>query len=214
MADPLRLIVGLGNPGRGYARTRHNAGFWFAARLAETLRAEFRNEPKFQAEVASVRPPGGGDCRIAMPQTYMNRSGASIGAIARFYRIAPSEILVAHDELDLKPGTVRLKYGGGTAGHNGLNDIAAEIGTGEFWRLRLGIGHPRDGILTEQEVADYVLHRPQAGEQPLIDEAIVRALAVWPRLVSGETERAMHELHTRPRADPSEPISGTGKESN
>ena len=213
MANPLRLIVGLGNPGREYAHTRHNAGFWFAARLAEMLRAEFRNEPKFRADVASVRTPGGGDCRIATPQTYMNRSGASIGAIARFYRIAPSEIVVAHDELDLKPGTVKLKYGGGTAGHNGLNDIAAEIGTGEFWRLRLGIGHPRDGALTEQDVADYVLHPPLGGEQALIDDAIVRALAVLPRLISGETERAMHELHTKPRADPPERFPGTGKES-
>jgi len=205
MANPLRLIVGLGNPGRDYAKTRHNAGFWFAERLAELLRIDFRNEAKFHAVVASA-----GDCRIAMPQTFMNRSGLAVGALARFYRVPPTEILVAHDELDMKPGAVKLKHGGGTAGHNGLKDIAAEIGTGDFWRLRIGIGHPRDGVLTEQEVADYVLHPPRSEEKPLIDDAITRALAVWPRLEAGETERAMHELHTKPRDVSPEPLSGEG----
>jgi peptidyl-tRNA hydrolase, PTH1 family len=211
MANPLRLIVGLGNPGRDYAKTRHNAGFWFAERLAELLRIDFHNEAKFHAAVASAGVPGAGDCRIAMPQTFMNRSGLAVGALARFYRVAPSEILVAHDELDMKPGTVKLKHGGGTAGHNGLKDIAAEIGIGDFWRLRIGIGHPRDGVLTEQEVADYVLHPPRSEEKPLIDDAITRALAVWPRLESGDTERAMHELHTKPRPASPEPSSGEGR---
>jgi peptidyl-tRNA hydrolase, PTH1 family len=207
MANPLRMIVGLGNPGGDYAKTRHNAGFWYAERLAELLRIEFRNEPKFHALVASTRIATG-DYRIAMPQTFMNRSGMAVGALARFYRVLPAEILVVHDELDMKPGAIKLKHGGGTAGHNGLRDIAAEIGTGDFWRLRIGIGHPRDGALTEQEVADYVLHAPRSEEKPLIDDAIARALAVWPRLESGEIERAMHELHTKPREGSPEPASG------
>jgi PTH1 family peptidyl-tRNA hydrolase len=209
MANPLRIIIGLGNPGRDYAKTRHNAGFWFAERLAESLRIDFRNEPKFHATVASARIATG-DYRIAMPQTFMNRSGTAVGALARFYRVAPAEILVVHDELDMKPGSIKLKHGGGTAGHNGLKDIAMEMGTGDFWRLRIGIGHPRDGALTEQEVADYVLHAPRPEEKPLIDDAIARALAVWPRLESGDTERAMHELHTKPRDASPEPPSGEG----
>ena len=134
-----------------------------------------------------------------MPQTFMNRSGLAVAALARFYRVAPAEILVAHDELDLKPGVVKLKQGGGNAGHNGLKDIAAALGSGDFWRLRIGIGHPRDGALSEQEVADYVLHPPRGEERLLIDDAIARALAIWPWLARGETERAMHELHTAPR---------------
>jgi peptidyl-tRNA hydrolase, PTH1 family len=196
MANPLRLIVGLGNPGREYAATRHNAGAWLADELARRRSASFGAQAKFHALVAE------GDPRIAVPQTFMNRSGLAVGALARFYRIAPAEILVAHDELDLKPGVVKLKLGGGFAGHNGLKDIAAAIGTGEFWRLRIGIGHPRDGALSEQEVADYVLHPPSAAEQAAIDDALVRALQIWPRLAAGEMERAMHELHTRADGDP------------
>ncbi|HKW80057.1 MAG TPA: aminoacyl-tRNA hydrolase [Casimicrobiaceae bacterium] len=195
MAHPFRLIVGLGNPGREYQDTRHNAGFWWLERLAALLGATLRAESRFQALVAPVKSSAA-DLRLAMPQTFMNRSGVAVGSLARFYRVAPGEMLVAHDELDLKPGTVKLKQGGGTAGHNGLRDIAAALGGGEFWRLRIGIGHPRDGALSEQEVADYVLHRPRDDEQRSIDDAIARALAVWPRLALGETERAMHELHT------------------
>jgi PTH1 family peptidyl-tRNA hydrolase len=136
-----------------------------------------------------------------MPQTFMNRSGLAVASLARFYRVAPAEILVAHDELDLKPGVVKLKQGGGNAGHNGLKDIAAALGSGDFWRLRLGIGHPRDGALSEQEVADYVLHPPPGDERLLIEDAIARALAIT-RVARGETERAMHELHTAPRPPP------------
>jgi PTH1 family peptidyl-tRNA hydrolase len=132
----------------------------------------------------------------------MNESGFAVAALARFYRIASAEILVAYDELDLKPGSVKLKFGGGSAGHNGLKDVIAQLGTGDCWRLRIGIGHPRDAELTEQEVVDYVLHPPRAAESAVIDDAIVRALAVWPRLAAGDMERAMHELHTR--AQPSE----------
>jgi peptidyl-tRNA hydrolase, PTH1 family len=195
MAHALRLIVGLGNPGREYAPTRHNAGAWFVERLAATLRVEFRAEAKFQALVAHARIVGA-DLRLVLPQTFMNRSGTTVAAMARFYRIAVSEMLVAHDELDLKPGTVKFKLDGGNAGHNGLKDITAELGTAAFWRLRIGIGHPRDGALSQQEVADYVLQPPRGADQASIDDAVTRALAVWPRLAVGETERAMHELHT------------------
>ena len=201
MAHSFRLIVGLGNPGREYQETRHNAGFWWIERLAGTVQASFRPESKFQAQVAAARG-GDGDLRLAMPQTFMNRSGVAVAALARFYRVVPAEILVAHDELDLKPGVVKLKQGGGNAGHNGLKDVAAALGSGDFWRLRLGIGHPRDGALSEQEVADYVLHPPPGDERLLIEDAIARALAIWPWLARGETERAMHELHTVPRPPP------------
>ncbi len=198
IAHALRLIVGLGNPGREYAQTRHNAGFWWIERLAGTLPASFCTESKFHSQVAALRGGDGADLRLAMPQTFMNRSGLAVAALANFYRIAAGELLVAHDELDLKPGVVKLKQGGGNAGHNGLKDIAAALGSGDFWRLRIGIGHPRDGALSEQEVADYVLHPPRGEERALIDDAMVRALAVWPWLARGDTERAMHELHTVP----------------
>ena len=202
MAHTFRLIVGLGNPGREYAKTRHNAGFCWIERLAAMLQASFRTESKFHSQVAATRGAEGADLRLAMPQTFMNRSGLAVASLARFYRVAPGEILVAHDELDLKPGVVKLKQGGGSAGHNGLKDIAATLGGGDFWRLRIGIGHPRDGALSEQEVADYVLHPAAAEEQLLIDDAIARALAIWPWLARGDTERAMHELHTTPRVPP------------
>ena len=197
---PLRLIVGIGNPGSEYRATRHNAGAWFVERLAQAVGASLGMQAKFQALVASVRANDGIDRRLALPQTFVNRSGQAVSALARFYRIAPEEILIAHDELDLKPGAVKLKEGGGSAGHNGLKDIAASLGTPAFWRLRIGIGHPREGALSEQEVADYVLHRPRLEEQQAIDDAIVRALAIWPSLEVGDTERAMHLLHTVPNA--------------
>jgi peptidyl-tRNA hydrolase, PTH1 family len=202
MANPLRLIVGLGNPGREYAATRHNAGAWFVVRLAGQLAAEFRAEKKFHSLLTATEP------RLVLPQTFMNRSGLAVAAFARFFHIAPAEILVAHDELDLRPGSVKLKHGGGFAGHNGLKDIAGELGTGEFWRLRIGIGHPRDGALSEQEVADYVLHAPPSADRTAIDDAVARALSVWPRLCIGQTERAMHELHTRPSSAPPETKEG------
>jgi PTH1 family peptidyl-tRNA hydrolase len=199
MATPLRLIIGLGNPGRRYALTRHNAGAWFVERLAESLGVALRSEARFRSFVGRAAAGDGTDVRLALPQAYMNESGLAVAALAGFYRIAPSGILVAHDELDLKPGGVRLKLGGGNAGHNGLRDVSAQLGTNDYWRLRIGIGHPRDTELDEAEVVDYVLRPPRAGERPLIDEAIMRALALWPRLAAGDMERAMHELHTRPK---------------
>jgi peptidyl-tRNA hydrolase, PTH1 family len=206
---PLRLIVGIGNPGSEYRATRHNAGAWFVERLAQAVGASLAMQAKFQALVASVRANDGIDRRLALPQTFVNRSGQAVSALARFYRIAPEEILIAHDELDLKPGAVKLKQGGGSAGHNGLKDIAASLATPSFWRLRIGIGHPREGALSEQEVADYVLHRPRLEEQQAIDDAIVRALAIWPSLEAGDTERAMHQLHTVPKAPKATPPTAT-----
>jgi PTH1 family peptidyl-tRNA hydrolase len=141
----------------------------------------------------------------------MNESGYAVAGLARFYRVSPAEILIAHDELDLKPGSVKLKLGGGSAGHNGLKDVLAQLGAGEFWRLRLGIGHPRDAELSVQDVVDYVLQRPRAEDRALIDDAIERALAVWPQLAAGDTERAMLALHTRPASAPPSRPSDEGK---
>ena len=194
----IRLLVGLGNPGPEYEATRHNAGFWFVDEVARKLGATLSPERSYFGLAARVNRSEG-PLWLLEPMTFMNLSGKSVAALARFFKISPSEILVAHDELDLKPGVVKLKQGGGNAGHNGLKDIAAALGSGEFWRLRLGIGHPRDGALSEQEVADYVLHPPPGDERVLIEDAIARALAIWPWLARGETERAMHELHTAPR---------------
>ena len=189
---PIRLVAGLGNPGREYAATRHNAGFWFVDRLAQTLGATLSTESRFAGEVAKS-----GDVRLVKPMTYMNESGRSVAALARFFGIAPEEILVVHDELDLKPGEAKMKQGGGVAGHNGLRDIQAALGTPQFWRLRLGIGHPRDSALPQQEVVDYVLKPPRAEERDALDAALTRALAAWPDIARGDTERAMLSLHTK-----------------
>jgi PTH1 family peptidyl-tRNA hydrolase len=207
MAHPLRLIVGLGNPGRRYAPTRHNAGAWFVASLAEALGLRFESATRFRSGVARERAAEG-DIRLVLPQDYMNESGYAVAALARFYRLSAGEILIAHDELDLKPGSVKLKLGGGSAGHNGLKHVVAQLGSSEFWRLRLGIGHPRDAALSAQDVVDYVLQPPSAEETVVIDDAIRRAVAIWPRLASGEIERAMHELHTRPVPDDDRSATG------
>jgi PTH1 family peptidyl-tRNA hydrolase len=200
MGLPLRLFVGLGNPGRRYAATRHNAGAWFVHRLASTLSVELRAEARFHSLVGKGRAPDGTEYRLALPQSYMNESGRPVAALARYYRIEPAEMVVAYDELDLKPGSVKLKLGGGSAGHNGLGDVMEELGSADFWRLRFGIGHPRDTELAESEVADYVLHPPRAEERRAIDDAIERALTVCQDLAAGEMERAMLVLHTRSRA--------------
>jgi PTH1 family peptidyl-tRNA hydrolase len=188
----LRLVVGLGNPGREHAATRHNAGFWYADRLASRLSAPFAHESRFQSEIAKT-----GDVRIVKPLTYMNLSGRAVGALARFFGHLPGEILVVHDELDLKPGEAKLKLGGGVAGHNGLRDIQAQLGSPDFWRLRIGIGHPRDSALPQQAVVDYVLKPPRAEELSAIEGALGRALDAWPDLARGDMERAMQDLHTR-----------------
>jgi PTH1 family peptidyl-tRNA hydrolase len=188
---PIKLLVGLGNPGPEYETTRHNAGFWLVERHARSLSAGFKNERGFFGLVAKTPTAW-----LLLPQTYMNRSGQAVGALARFYKIAPEEILVAHDELDLLPGAVKLKQGGGHAGHNGLKDIAAALGTPNFWRIRLGIGHPRS-LNLRQEVVDFVLHPPRREEQAEIDDAIDRSLAVLPDLLAGNVEKATMRLHTK-----------------
>jgi len=197
MGTSIRLVVGLGNPGREHEGTRHNAGFWFADALAKDLGAAFATEGRFHGQVAR----GGGDLRLLKPGTYMNLSGRAVAALARFFAIAPAEILVAHDELDLLPGEAKMKFGGGNAGHNGLRDIDALLGTSEFWRLRLGIGHPRDSAIPQQEVVDYVLRPPFAPDRARIDAAIERSLAAWPAIAAGEFERAMLVLHTKDAKD-------------
>ena len=194
MSTPIRLVAGLGNPGRGYAGTRHNAGFWFAEALAAKLGAAFSNESRFAACLAKA-----GDLRICMPTTFMNASGRAVAALARFFAVAPDAILVVHDELDLRAGDVKLKRGGGHAGHNGLRDIQGHIGSADFWRLRLGIGHPRNTELPEREVIDYVLKPPDRSDRAAIDAAIERALDAWRDIAAGDMERAMTAVHTRPR---------------
>jgi PTH1 family peptidyl-tRNA hydrolase len=190
----MRLVVGLGNPGAEYAATRHNAGAWFVERLATQTGTGLRVESRFHGSLGRIGADGE-DCWLLLPLTYMNASGRAVGAVARFYKLPPERVLVAHDELDLPPGTPRLKKGGGVAGHNGLKDIAAHLGTRDFWRLRLGIGHPGD----RAAVVDYVLHPPRREERELIDDSIEKSLAVWPLLARGDLEAAMLKLHTRPK---------------
>ena len=193
----IRLIVGLGNVGAEYERTRHNAGFWLVDAVARKAGAGFGAERKFHGETARLRRDGR-ELWLLKPGTYMNRSGQAVVALALYYKILPTQILVAHDEVDLPPGTVKLKRGGGTAGHNGLKDIQAKLSTPDFWRLRIGVGHPRSLSLT-QEVADFVLHPPGREHQAAIDEAIGRALEIVPALVDGQFERAMMKLHAAPK---------------
>ena len=188
---PIKLIAGLGNPGAEYARTRHNAGFWFVDELARAHGGSWRRESKYQCELARVRI-GTGELWLMKPQTYMNRSGAAVQAVAAFYRIAPGQMLVAHDEIDLPPGVVRLKQGGGHGGHNGVRDVIALLGP-DFWRLRIGVGHPG----SKDQVIDAVLDRASAPEQQLIDAALARAYAALPELLQGGAQQAMKLLHTR-----------------
>ena len=194
MPMPIRLIAGLGNPGPEYEQTRHNAGFWLVDNLAQALGRSLSRESRFQA-LAAKTAIAGREVWLLEPQTFMNRSGQSVGSLARFYKIAPEEVLAVHDELDLAPGIARLKKGGSSGGHNGLKDITAALGTPDYWRLRIGIGHPRQMNL-QQAVVDFVLHRPRREEQLLIDEAIARSLEVIPALCEGRFEAAMLQLHT------------------
>ncbi|HEX2531716.1 MAG TPA: aminoacyl-tRNA hydrolase [Burkholderiaceae bacterium] len=191
----IRLIVGLGNPGTEYEQTRHNAGFWLVDNLANSsARGALAREARFNA-LAAKTSIAGQEVWLLEPQTCMNRSGQSVGALARFYKIAPEEILVAHDELDLLPGTAKIKKDGSSAGHNGLKDITAALGTPEYWRLRIGIGHPR-ALNLQQAVVDFVLHRPRKEEQLLINDAIAKSLEAIPLLCEGKFEAAMMQLHS------------------
>ena len=192
----MKLVVGLGNPGAKYEPTRHNAGFWWLDRIANQARVSFRRESRYQGAVVKISTAGG-ELWLLKPETFMNNSGQAVAALASYYKIAAKEILVAHDELDLPAGGVKLKFGGGLSGHNGLKSIAANLGTQDFWRLRIGIGHPRDTAASEREVVDYVLHAPCAEEQQAIEKAEVRALDVWPQVVADEMEAAMLKLHTK-----------------
>jgi PTH1 family peptidyl-tRNA hydrolase len=189
--DTISLIVGLGNPGREYEKTRHNAGFWWVDAIAGSKRATWKRETKFSGYATRVEE-GGRDFTMLKPWTYMNESGRSVAALMRFYRIEPAAMLIVHDELDLPPGIVKLKRGGGTGGHNGLTDVVEVLGTKDFWRLRIGIGHPGHKDL----VADYVLARARRIEQDAIDPAFERSLELLPKLATGRMQDAMTWLHT------------------
>ncbi|OIR04708.1 peptidyl-tRNA hydrolase [mine drainage metagenome] len=191
MSEPIKLIVGLGNPGREYEATRHNAGFWWVDELARNNDANFKNDSKFHGLVARAALHGH-EVHLLKPQTFMNVSGRAVVALALFYKLLPDQILVVHDELDLPPGSAKLKLGGGHGGHNGLKDIIAHLGTKDFWRLRIGIGHPGE----RSEVVSYVLNAPRKEEQGLIEEAMQHAHDVAPLIIEGKLEAAMLKLHS------------------
>lgn len=191
-ATAIQLIVGLGNPGRDYESTRHNAGFWLVEELARRHGGTFRLEPRFRAELARVRLAGR-EVWLAKPQDFMNHSGRVTAAVASFYKIAPEAVLVAHDELDLPPGELRLKLGGGAGGHNGLKDLLAHL-DGDFWRLRIGIGHP--GV--RELVTPYLLGRTSAAERVPLEQAMAPAADIISVLLEQGAERAMQRLHTPP----------------
>jgi len=186
----MKLIVGLGNPGSQYAGHRHNVGFWVVDRL---VGAGWSRESKFKAEIAKARLAGA-DRWLFKPQTYMNASGEAVGPFARFHRLQANEVLVVHDELDLPPGAVRLKQGGGHGGHNGVRDIELHLGSADFWRLRIGIGHPRT-LNLNQDVADFVLHEPRAEEKIAIDQALTSIIEALPGILEGKIAAAQRLLH-------------------
>jgi PTH1 family peptidyl-tRNA hydrolase len=185
----IRLIVGLGNPGEKYTKTRHNAGFWLTDELANQFHGQFRAEQKFSAKVAKIMI-GSSEVWLSQPTTFMNRSGVSVHQIANFYKIPAEEILVAHDEIDLPPGTIRLKQGGGHGGHNGLRDITQQIGK-TFWRLRIGVGHPGH----KDQVVNYVLGHAGKTDEAFIYDNIAAAVNVTSLIVAGKFEKAMNQLH-------------------
>ena len=198
----IRLLVGLGNPGPEYVATRHNAGFWFVDEVARKFGATMVPERGYFGLLARVNRTDG-PVWLLEPMTFMNLSGKSVAALARFFKIEPADILVAHDELDLLPGHVKLKFGGGHAGHNGLKDIQSQLGGGDYWRLRLGIGHP--GV--KAEVVDYVLRKPPASEREEIGKGIERALGALDLLLAGNMEDALMKVHARPpRPKPPRPM--------
>lgn len=198
----IKLFVGLGNPGAEYEDTRHNAGFWWIDALARELNVNLVPDKSYFGKVAKAQFKGQ-TVWLLEPQTFMNLSGKSVGALAKFFKINPQEILVAHDELDVVPGQAKLKFGGSHAGHNGLRDIHAQLGTGDYWRLRLGIGHP--GV--KAEVIHWVLKKPMAEQRKLIDESIARSVLAVDMLMQGDMEKAMVQIHTSkpPRPKPPRP---------
>ena len=203
----IRLFVGLGNPGTEYEATRHNAGFWWIDSLASDWGARLVPERCYQALAARVNKPEG-PVWLLEPMTFMNRSGFSVATLARFFKIQPAEILVVHDELDLLPGQAKLKFGGSAAGHNGLKDIHAQLGTQDFWRLRLGIGHP--GV--KAEVVNYVLKKPSAEHRDAIAKASEQSLKAVGHLLAGDMDKALAVIHAQPpRPKPPRPEKLPGK---
>ncbi len=189
----IRLIVGLGNPGKDYERTRHNAGFWLLERFAVQSGVALRKDGKYQALVGRLGTAGGtAGAWLVQPQSFMNASGRAVQMLAGFFKIPAAEILVVHDELDFAPGVAKLKQGGGIAGHNGLKDISQRLGSHDYWRLRLGIGHPGE----KNAVADYVLQRPSAEDREAIDAAIARSIEVLPLCLAEDMQGAMQKLHS------------------
>jgi PTH1 family peptidyl-tRNA hydrolase len=213
----IRLFVGLGNPGAEYEQTRHNAGFWWLEALARELGVTLQPERSMQALVARVNRAGAEPVWLLQPMTFMNRSGFSVAALARFYKIPAAQVLVIHDELDLQPGQVKLKFGGSAAGHNGLKDIQAMLGTPDYWRLRLGIGHP--GV--KSEVIHWVLKKPSPDHREAIESTIERSLQAVPLLLAGDMAAALAKIHAQPPrpkpprlkpvppADPTDPTDPT-----
>lgn len=189
----IRLLVGLGNPGPEYAGTRHNAGFWFIDAVARVLKVDLAPERSYFGLMARANTTDG-PVWLLEPMTFMNLSGKSVAALARFFKIAPAEIMVAHDELDLLPGQVKLKFGGGHAGHNGLKDIHAQLGSADFWRLRIGVGHP--GL--RAEVINHVLNKPRTEDREAIDKCIDQSVSALDLVLQGDMERAAMKVHARP----------------
>ena len=202
----IKLVVGLGNPGKEYERTRHNAGFWLVERLAQAKGLSLRKDPKFKALVGKTSE----GTWLLLPQSFMNLSGQPVQMLAGFFKIKPEEVLVVHDELDFEPGTVRLKQGGGIAGHNGLKDISQRLASHDYWRLRLGVGKPPAG----SEGADYVLQKPSADERAAIDAAIARSLELMAQILAGDMQSAMNKLHTEEpkKAEPAKKAEEPKKE--
>ena len=193
----IKLFVGLGNPGTEYEATRHNAGFWWTEALAREFKLSLALDKNYHARVARTTLAGQ-TVWLLEPLTFMNLSGKSVAALARFFKLAPEEILVAHDELDIVPGQAKLKFGGSHAGHNGLRDIHAQLGTGDYWRLRIGVGHP--GV--KSEVINWVLKKPSQEHRAAIEDSIVRSLKAVPALLAGEMEKATMLIHTSTPARP------------
>ena len=205
----IKLLVGLGNPGAEYEDTRHNAGFWWIDALARELNVNLVPDKSYFAKVARTQIKGQTVWLLA-PQTFMNLSGKSVGALAKFFKIAPEEILIAHDELDVVPGQAKLKFGGSHAGHNGLRDIHAQLGTADYWRLRIGVGHPGD----KAEVVSWVLKKPMLEHRKAIEDSIHRSIKALPLLLAGEMEKAMVQIHTSkpPRPKPPRPVKAPAAE--
>jgi peptidyl-tRNA hydrolase, PTH1 family len=197
----IKLFVGLGNPGFEYQDTRHNAGFWWIESLAAKLRLTLNNERAYKGLMARGTYPSNAGSQafwLLMPQTFMNLSGQSVGALANFYKIKPEEILVIHDELDIPPGQVKVKFGGGHAGHNGLRDIHAKLGSSDYWRLRIGVGHP--GV--REEVINWVLQKPMPEHREAIYACIAKSLEAAPLLMAGQMDAATKLIHTKPKPAP------------